>query len=97
MVLLLFLAETEMVQILVAKCVVLFVENHNVGGVGNGDSWEGKKHVVADALSRKAVLVATMMIQEWKLIEDFRDFNLSKDILCANYGVVQGEEFKRCS
>lgn len=42
---LLFLAETEMVQIMVVKCVVVFVEYHNVGGVGNGDSWEGKKHV----------------------------------------------------
>ena len=41
----------------------------------------GKANVVADALSRKKVHVAMMMIQEQKLLDDFRDLNLSKQIL----------------
>ncbi|KAI9112320.1 hypothetical protein K1719_016843 [Acacia pycnantha] len=40
----------------------------------------GKANVVADALSRKTVQVAYMMMQEQKLLEDFRDLNLSNQI-----------------
>ncbi|KAI9128952.1 hypothetical protein K1719_000435 [Acacia pycnantha] len=40
----------------------------------------GKANVVADALSRKTVQVSYMMIQEQKLLEDFRDLNLSNQI-----------------
>jgi len=36
----------------------------------------GKANVVADALSRKSVQVSAMMIEEQKLIEQFRDLNL---------------------
>ena len=36
----------------------------------------GKANVVADALSRKSVHVLVMMIEEQKLIEQFRDLNL---------------------
>ena len=39
-----------------------------------------KANVVADALSRKSMHVAYMMIQERKLLEDFRDMNLSNQI-----------------
>ena len=38
----------------------------------------GKANVVTDALSRKTVQVAALMIQEQKLIEDFRDLSLFK-------------------
>ena len=37
----------------------------------------GKANVVADALSRKSLYVATMMILEQRLIEEFRDLNLA--------------------
>ena len=36
----------------------------------------GKANIVADALSRKSLTVAWMMIKEIKLIESFRDLNL---------------------
>jgi len=36
----------------------------------------GKANVVADALSRKSVQMSTMMIEEQKLIEQFRDLHL---------------------
>jgi len=36
----------------------------------------GKANVVADALSRKSVQVSAMMIEEQKLIEQFKDLNL---------------------
>ena len=41
----------------------------------------GKANVVADTLSHKTMQVAAMMIYEQKLIEDFRDLNLSNQIL----------------
>src|ERR1044072_9337457 len=37
----------------------------------------GKANVVADALSRKAIHVSTMMIRQMELIEEFRDFSLN--------------------
>ena len=37
----------------------------------------GKANVVANALSRKSLYVATMMILEQRLIEEFRDLNLA--------------------
>ena len=37
----------------------------------------GKANVVADALSRKSLHVATMMSLEQRLIEEFRDLNLA--------------------
>ena len=40
----------------------------------------GKANVVADALSRKSLNVAWMMIKEAKLIESFRDLNLGFSI-----------------
>jgi len=36
-----------------------------------------KANVVADALSRKSLYVATMMILEQRLMEEFRDLNLA--------------------
>jgi len=36
----------------------------------------GKANVVADALSRKSVYMSSLMIEEQKLIEQFRDLNL---------------------
>ena len=38
--------------------------------------YSGKANVVADALSRKSLHVATMMSLEQRLIEEFRDLNL---------------------
>ena len=40
----------------------------------------GKANVVTDALSRKAMQVAFMMMQEQKLLEGFQDLNLSNQI-----------------
>ncbi|KAI9095709.1 hypothetical protein K1719_026269 [Acacia pycnantha] len=40
----------------------------------------GKANVVADALSRKVVQTAFMMIHERKLLEDFVDLNMSNQI-----------------
>jgi len=37
----------------------------------------GKANVVVDALSRKSLHVSTLMIQEMKLLEKFRDLNLA--------------------
>ena len=37
----------------------------------------GKANVVADALSRKSLYVATLMILEQRLIEEFRDLNIA--------------------
>ena len=61
----------------------------------------GKANIVADALSRKAVHVAVMMKQEQKLLEEFRDLNLSNQIflnmnvlnkvLIANFNFSQEE------
>ena len=61
----------------------------------------GKANIVADALSKKAVHVAVMMKQEQKLLEEFRDLNLSNQIflnmnvlnkvLIANFNVSQEE------
>jgi len=36
----------------------------------------GKTNVVADALSRKSIYMSALMIEEYKLIEQFRDLNL---------------------
>jgi len=36
----------------------------------------GKANVVADALSRKSVYMSALMIEEQKLIKQFRDLNL---------------------
>jgi len=38
----------------------------------------GKSNVVADSLSRNSIQVSTMMIEEQKLIEQFRDLNLGE-------------------
>ena len=38
---------------------------------------QGKANVVTDALSRKLVHMATMMIKELELVEAFRDLNLA--------------------
>ena len=61
----------------------------------------GKANVVADALSRKAVQVALMMVQECKLLEEFRDLNLSNQVflnknvsnkvLLASLNISRGE------
>src|ERR1044072_6674225 len=40
----------------------------------------GKANVVADALSRKAIHVSIMMIEEIRLIEEFRDFSLKVEV-----------------
>lgn len=37
----------------------------------------GKANIVADALSRKSLHIATMMVKEQELIESFRDLNLA--------------------
>jgi len=44
----------------------------------------GKANVVADALSRKSLYVATMMILEQRLIEEFRDLNLAIEMRPKN-------------
>ena len=49
----------------------------------------GKANVVIDTLSCKTVQVAALMIHEQKLIEDFRDLSLSKQILIGNNKVSQ--------
>ena len=36
----------------------------------------GKDNVVADALSRKAIHVSSLMIKEMELLESFRDLSL---------------------
>ena len=40
----------------------------------------GKANVVADALSRKSVHLASMMIKELELVESFRDMNLAVEV-----------------
>ena len=40
----------------------------------------GKANIVADALNRKSINVAWMMIKEAELIESFRDLNLEISI-----------------
>src|ERR1044072_6012283 len=40
----------------------------------------GKANVVADALSRKAVHVSTLMMSQLRMIEEFRDFGLSVEV-----------------
>ena len=40
----------------------------------------GKANIVADALSRKSLTMAWMMIKEMELIENFRDLNLGISI-----------------
>ena len=37
----------------------------------------GKANVVADALSRKSIHIAFMMLKEQELVEEFRDLNIS--------------------
>ena len=39
-----------------------------------------KANVVAEALSRKLLLVPTMMVKELKLIVEFRDVNLAVEM-----------------
>jgi len=51
----------------------------------------GKSNVVADTLSRKIVQVAALMIHEQRLIEDFRDLNLSNQIRINSNNVSQTE------
>jgi len=48
----------------------------------------GKANVVADALSRKTVHTAHLMIKEVELLEKFRDMKLQVEL---------GSEFIRCS
>jgi len=48
----------------------------------------GKANVVADALSRKIVHTAQLMIKEVELLEKFRDMRLQVEL---------GSEFIRCS
>jgi len=53
----------------------------------------GKANVVVDALSRKSVQVSAMMIEEQKLIEQFRDLNLGvkfhvDDISCSKLTIT---------
>ena len=43
----------------------------------------GKANVVADALSRKAVQIAAIMVREHKLLEEFRDLNLSSQVFMS--------------
>src|ERR1044072_5567639 len=40
----------------------------------------GKANVVADALSRKGMHVSIMMIEEMRMIEEFRDFSLKVEV-----------------
>ena len=40
----------------------------------------GKANVVADALSRKSLHISSMMIQEMKLLEGFRDLNFEMEV-----------------
>jgi len=48
----------------------------------------GKANVVTDALSRKTVHIADLMIKEMELLEIFRDMKLQVEL---------GSEFIRCS
>ena len=48
----------------------------------------GKANMVADALSRKTVHIAHLMIKEVELLEQFRDMKLQVEL---------GSEFIRCS
>ena len=57
----------------------------------------GKANVVADILSRRGVSMATMMVQEWKLLEQLSALSISAPedrsaVSCA-YMRVQSELF----
>ena len=51
----------------------------------------GKANVVADALSRKSMHVASLMIHEYELIERFRDLNLTNKMLLSGCHMLQIE------
>ena len=40
----------------------------------------GKANIVADVLSQKSLHISTMMVQEQKLLEEFRDLNLAMEV-----------------
>ena len=58
----------------------------------------GKANVVADALSRREASIASMMVQEWKLLEQLSTLSISapadKSVVSCAYMRVQPELFE---
>ena len=57
----------------------------------------GKVNVVADALSRRGASMATMMVQEWKLLEQMSTLSISTPtnrlVVSCTYMRIQPELF----
>ncbi|KAK7265520.1 hypothetical protein RJT34_33140 [Clitoria ternatea] len=47
----------------------------------------GKANVVADALSRKSIHVASLMLKEYELLESFKDMNLGVVAVTNRFGM----------
>ena len=58
----------------------------------------GKPNVVADALSRRGASIASMMVQEWKLLKQLSTLSISapedKSVVSCTYMRVQLELFE---